>query len=146
MGERDGSNLNVAYGSVSVEDLQGNAMALDDPDEAAELVAVQFWNPGCANPTCWTGKNSKKVWVTNAEGEAVSVTKREKFLRYVIDRLITGGSEMMGLVDCGIHEEGVEGVDVELQTIVNGFNDQKPDIQVHKFKSYLHEFRRDSEH
>ena len=60
MGERDASNLNVAYDSVSVEDLQGNAMALDDPDEGAELVAVQFWNPGCANPTCWTGKNFKK--------------------------------------------------------------------------------------
>ena len=132
MGERDASNLNVAYDSVSVEDLQGNAIALDDQ---ADLVAVQVWNPGCANTTAWTGKNLPKVLVKNAEGKVVSANKRERFLRHVIGKVITGGSEMIGLVDCGIHEDGVEGLDTELQAIVDGFNDPKPNIQVRKFKS-----------
>jgi len=44
---------------------------------------------------------------------------------------------MMCLVDCGVHEVGVEGLDAELQEIVNDVDDPKPDIKVRKFNSYI---------
>ena len=132
MEESDASDLDDAYGSVRVEDLQGNAIALDDSDEEAELVAVQVWNPGCSNSTAWTGKTLPKVKFRNADGDVVEGNKRDIFLRHVISKVITGGSEMICLVDCG-----VEGLDAELQAIVNYFNGQKPNIQVHNIKSYL---------
>ena len=75
--------------------------------------------------------------VKNADGNVAEGNKRDILWRHVISKVITGGSEMIGTVDCGVYEEGVEGLDAELQTIVNGFNDPKPDIQVYKFKSYL---------
>ena len=42
----------------------------------------------------------------------------------------------MGLVDCGIHETGVDGLEQELQAIVNDL-DPTPGIRIHRFKSYL---------
>ena len=134
MEESDASDLDVAYGSVGVEDLQGNAIDLDDLEEEAELVAVQFWNPGCSNSTAWTGKACLRVLVKNADGEVVSANKREILLRHVVDKVTTRGWEMIGPVDCGVHEDGVEGLETELQEIVNCLNDPKPDINVHRTK------------
>jgi hypothetical protein len=42
----------------------------------------------------------------------------------------------MGLVDCGIHEIGVEGLENELQAIADGCA-PSPAIQIHRWKSYL---------
>ena len=40
------------------------------------------------------------------------------------------------MVDCGIHETGVDGLEQELQAIVNDL-DPTPGIRIHRFKSYL---------
>ena len=44
---------------------------------------------------------------------------------------------MIGLVDCGVHEDGVEGIDEELMAIVDGWDDPKPEIQIHQRRRYI---------
>ena len=61
---------------------------------------------------------------------------RERCLRYIIKKFQTSAVQVMGLVYCGIHETGVEGLEQELQAIVNDL-DPTPGIRIHRFKSYL---------
>ena len=60
-----------------------------------------------------------------------------RFLHYCIQMVITTACHMLCLVDCGVHEDGVEGLDKELMAIVNGWDDPKPEIQIHQRKSYM---------
>ena len=43
--------------------------------------------------------------------------------------VITAACDMGGLVECGVHEDGVEGLDEELMAVVNGWDDPKPEIR-----------------
>ena len=45
------------------------------------------------------------------------MTKRERCLRYIIHRFRTSALQVMGLVDCGLHETGVDGLEQELQEL-----------------------------
>ena len=92
---------------------------------------MQFWNAGCANKYCWAGKRCPNVSFLNGEGDVITTTKREGFLRYSIQMVVTTACDMLCLVDCGVHEDGVEGLDEELMAIVNGWDDPKSEIQVH---------------
>ena len=73
--------------------------------------------------------------VKNADGEVVYENERDIILRHDIHTVITGEWNLIGLVDCGVHEDGVEGLETELQDIVNGLNDPKPDTNVHRIKA-----------
>ena len=64
------------------------------------------------------------------------MTMRERCLRYIIQEFQTSDLVVMGLVDCGIHEIGVEGLENELQAIADGCA-PSPAIQIHRWKSYL---------
>ena len=55
-------------------------------------------------------------------------------MRYIIKRLAT--MPMFGLVDCGLHEQGVDELEVELQNIVDG-RAPPPAIHILKHKRYL---------
>ena len=64
------------------------------------------------------------------------MTKRERCLRYIIMKFQTSALQVMGLVDNGLHETGVEGLEQELQDIVNAL-DPTSGIRIQRFKSYL---------
>ena len=64
------------------------------------------------------------------------MTKRERCLRYIIHIFRISALQVMGLVDCGLHEIGVDGLEQELQVIVDDL-DPTPGIRIHRFKSYL---------
>ena len=51
--------------------------------------------------------------------------------------VVTAVCDMLCLVDCGVHEDGVEGLDEELMAIVDGWDDPKPEIQIHQRRSYI---------
>ena len=92
---------------------------------------VAIWNPGISTPTWGTAKN---VTVKSVDGRSISMTMRERCLRYIIQIFQTSALVVMGLVDCGIHEIGVVGLEDELQAIVNGLR-PTPGIRIHRFKS-----------
>ena len=98
---------------------------------------MQFWNAGRANQYCWAGKRCPNVSFLNGEGDVITTTKREGFLRYSIQMVVTTACDMLCLVDCGVHEDGVEGLDEELMAIVDGWDDPKPEIQIHQRRSYI---------
>ena len=98
---------------------------------------MQFWNAGCANKYCWAGKRCPNVSFLNGEGDVITTTKREGFLRYSIQMVVTTACDILCLVDCGVHEDGVEGLDEELMAIVDGWDDPKPEIQIHQRRSYI---------
>ena len=64
------------------------------------------------------------------------MTKRDRCLRYIIQKFLKNALQVLGLVDNGLHEAGVEGLEQELQAIVNDL-DPTPGIRIHRFKSYL---------
>ena len=43
---------------------------------------------------------------------------------------------MFALVDCGLHEQGVDELEVELQNIVDGWA-PPPAVNIRRFRSYL---------
>ena len=98
---------------------------------------MQFWNAGCANKYCWAGKRCPNVSFLNGEGDVITTTKREGFLRYSIQMVVTTACDMLCLVDCGVHEDGVEDLHEELRKIVKGWDDPKPEIQIHQRRSYI---------
>ena len=98
---------------------------------------MQFWNAGCANKYCWAGKRCPNVSFLSGEGDVITTTKREGFLRYSIQMVVTTACDMLCRVDCGVHEDGVEGLDEELMAIVDGWDDPKPEIQIHQRRSYI---------
>ena len=77
------------------------------------------------------------VSFTNDKGDVITTTKRTRFLHYCIQMVITAACDMLCLVDCGVHEDGVEGLDEELRKIVKGWDDPKPEIQIHQRRSYI---------
>ena len=95
--------------------MQCDIMAVEEPRSAVGPMA--FWNPGIAHQTIWT---AKKVTVRTDDGTDVIMTKRGRCLRYIIKRFQTGVVLVMGLVDCGLHETGVEGLERELKNIADG--------------------------
>ena len=111
--------------------MQCDIMAVEEPRSAVGPMA--FWNPGIAHQTIWT---AKKVTGRTDDGTDVIMTKRGRCLRYIIKKFQTSAVQVMGLVDCGIHEIGVVGLEKELQAIVNG-SCPKPKIGIHRYKSYL---------
>ena len=64
------------------------------------------------------------------------MTKRDRCLRYIIQKFLNNALQVMGLVDCGLHEIGVDGLEQELQAIVDDL-DPTPGIRIHRFQSYL---------
>ena len=105
--------------------MQCDIMAVEEPRSAVGPMA--FWNPGIAHQTIWT---AKKVTVRTDDGTDVIMTKRGRCLRYIIKRFQTG------VVDCGLHETGVEGLERELKNIADGCA-PPPAIQIHRRKSDL---------
>ena len=105
--------------------MQCDIMAVEEPRSAVGPMA--FWNLGIAHQTIWT---AKKVTVRTDDGTDVIMTKRGRCLRYIIKRFQTG------VVDCGLHETGVEGLERELKNIADGCA-PPPAIQIHRRKSDL---------
>ena len=89
---------------------------------------VAVWNPGVTDPAWGKGKSVKV--------NGASMTTRERCLQYIIERFQTNTLQALGLVDCGLHEIGVNGLEGELKAIVDGL-DPTPDIRIHRFGSYL---------
>ena len=127
--------LRIPHAAVQVRNVEKNTLIV--PGEQGEFVTVQFWNPGCKDKDCWTGKKCPKVSFEDEKGDVITTTKRERFLRYCIQMVSTTACDVLSLVDCGVHEDGVEGLEEELMAIVHGWNDPKPEIQVHRSKSYI---------
>ena len=105
--------------------MQCGIMAVEEPRSAVGPMA--FWNLGIAHQTIWT---AKKVTVRTDDGTDVIMTKRGRCLRYIIKRFQTG------VVDCGLHETDVEGLERELKNIADGCA-PPPAIQIHRRKSDL---------
>ena len=105
---------------------------------AACLGPVQVWNPGVANQTWGLGATSeKKHKAQGKDGNTVEamVTKRAACLQYIVEQM--KHTRVLGLVDCVIHEEGVENLEVELQAVVDC--SETPFVKVRREKSHQRE-------
>ena len=127
----DRSNADIPYERRDVRNMQFHVTDAGVTDHKMGPVAV--WNCGI-NADNWGTKQN--VTVTTDDGRTMTMKMRERCLRYIIKKFQTSAVQVMGLVDCGIHETGVEGLEQELQAIVNDL-DPTPGIRIHRFKSYL---------
>ena len=128
----DSSGIDIAYEAMDVHDMQLNVMDAGAADRKM-MGPVAVWNPGINTPEWGTAKN---VTITSDDGRRSSIPKRERCLRYILQKFQNSTLQVMGLVDCGLHEIGVDGLEQELQAIVDDL-DPTPGIRIHRFQSYL---------
>ena len=89
-------NLRIPHVGVRVENMEKKRVV---PDDQGECVTVQFWNAGCTNKDCWTGRICPVVSFKNEKGEVITTTKRTRFLHYCVQMVVTAACDMLGLVD-----------------------------------------------
>ena len=85
-----------------------------------------MWSPGVVDGRWGTNQDPKKM----INGR----TKRQACLEHVLHQLPR--AKMMGLVDCGLHEEGVPELDEELQAIWDSepLKLLRPPLEIHVCK------------
>ena len=115
------------YAAVDVHNMELNVMHARAADPTL-FGPVAVWNCGVTDEG-WGTAQTVKV-------RGVSMTKRDRCLRYIIQKFLNNALQVMGLVDCGLHEIGVDGLEQELQAIVDDL-DPTPGIRIHRFQSYL---------
>jgi len=132
--------IDIHYEAMDVCNMD-STVAAPGPAVGKLMGPVAIWNVGITNSTWGT---SKRAQVRLGDGREVTMTKRERTLHYIIMKFQTSALEVMGLVDNGLHEAGVEGLEQELQDIVDNL-DPNPGIHIHRHKSYLFLHTRDVE-
>ena len=113
----DSSGFNIQYEAVVVKVVRNKELNVMHARAADPTLMgpVAVWNCGI-NADNWGTKQN--VTVTTDDGRTMTMKMRERCLRYIIKKFQTSAVQVMGLVDCGIHETGVEGLEQELQAIV----------------------------
>ena len=136
----DRNGIDIHYEAMEVCNMDSTVVA-PGPAVGELMGPVAMWNVGISTSIWGT---SKRVQVRLDDGRQETMTKRERCLRYIILKFQTSALQVIGLVDNGLHETGVEGLEQELQDIVNNL-DPKPGIHIHRHKSYLFLHTRDVE-
>ena len=124
----DSPGFSIPYEAVDVRRAADPETLIAADPNTKLMGPVAVWNPGVTD-TAWG-----KVKPVKVDGK--SMTTRERCLQYIIERFQTNTLQALGLVDCGLHEIGVNGLEGELKAIVDGL-DPTPDIRIHRFGSYL---------